>query len=340
MPCVLPVLTFKLHPSQSRKNKIFYIFGSMTTFIILSLFSIFLTSFSWGFQMQSPLFLFFFATILFFLLIDIYSEKNFFQSFSSTSYFFDKLSFLKDFFEGVLSTILSTPCTGPFLTTALSLSLQLPAFEIFFLFFTIGLGFNFPMLLFLLFPNSFFLPKSGPWMEHLKDFLNAILVFVFLWIIYLNVIQIKSLWFFLYFGFLFFIGILKNKFLRIFFLLFSFFSFYQIFYAKKENIQVFLNPYNVPKNVVMNFTAQWCLTCQVYKRTLLKSSFFLDFLKKKNLQLIEISLDENNPEAQHFLKEHLVEGIPAYFINNNGKNVYIGSWFNEQILNTISSSVY
>ena len=58
------------------------------------------------------------------------------------------------------------------------------------------------------------------------------------------------------------------------------------------------------------------------------------------MQLIEISLDENNPEAQNFLKEHLVEGIPAYFINNNGRNVYIGSWFNEQILNNISSSVY
>lgn len=332
MPCVLPVLTFKLHPSQSRKNKIFYVLGSMTTFLVLASLSIFLTSFSWGFQMQSPLFLFFFATILFLLLVDIYSEKNFFQNFSSTSYFFDKFSVLKDFFEGVLSTILSTPCTGPFLTTALSLSLQLPPLEIFLLFFSIGIGFNFPVLLFIIFPNSLFLPKSGPWMDYLKDFLNAILIFVFLWIVYLNTLQGQSLWFFIYFGFIFLLLISKNKTLKIMFLLLSCLSFYKIFYSKKDNIQVYLNPYQVNNNVVMNFTAKWCLTCQLYKETLLKSSFFLNFLQKNNLTLVEISLDENNPEAQKFLKEHGVEGIPAYFLKKNETNVYIGSWFSEKTL--------
>jgi len=76
------------------------------------------------------------------------------------------------FFKGVFSTILATPCSGPFLGPVIATSLTQPSWVTLTLFFGIALGMAFPYLLIAMYPRSIaWLPKPGPWMDTFKQFL-------------------------------------------------------------------------------------------------------------------------------------------------------------------------
>ena len=76
------------------------------------------------------------------------------------------------FFKGVFSTILATPCSGPFLGPVIASSLTQPWWMTLTLFFGIALGMAFPYLLIAIYPRSIaWLPKPGPWMDTFKQFL-------------------------------------------------------------------------------------------------------------------------------------------------------------------------
>src|SRR5690606_11809997 len=87
-----------------------------------------------------------------------------------------------DFFTGVLTTILSTPCSAPFLGTALAFAFTTSTFNIFMMFTFIGLGLAFPFLLTAIFPATLnIFPRPGMWMEKLKYFLGLSLVLTVIW---------------------------------------------------------------------------------------------------------------------------------------------------------------
>ena len=76
------------------------------------------------------------------------------------------------FFKGVITTLLATPCSGPFLGSALAVSLSQPAWVVLLIFLGVGLGMAFPYLLVSMFPGAMrWIPKPGPWMETFKEFL-------------------------------------------------------------------------------------------------------------------------------------------------------------------------
>ena len=80
--------------------------------------------------------------------------------------------FLGAFFKGVITTLLATPCSGPFLGSALAVSLTQPAWVVLLIFLGVGIGMAFPYLLVAMFPGSMrWIPKPGPWMETFKEFL-------------------------------------------------------------------------------------------------------------------------------------------------------------------------
>lgn len=81
------------------------------------------------------------------------------------------------FFKGVFTTILATPCTGPFLGSVFGFTLEQPAYVSFLVFGTIGLGMAFPYLVIGAFPELIrFLPKPGAWMETLKQVMGFLLL--------------------------------------------------------------------------------------------------------------------------------------------------------------------
>ncbi len=81
------------------------------------------------------------------------------------------------FFSGVLATAVATPCTGPFLGSAVGFAVTLPAWQALLIFTSLGLGMCFPYLLLAAFPSYLrFMPRPGPWMETFKQLMGFFLL--------------------------------------------------------------------------------------------------------------------------------------------------------------------
>src|SRR5262249_317882 len=101
----------------------------------------------------------------------------------------DKLAsgegFTGTFFKGVLATTLSTPCTAPFLGTALGFAFAEPAWVIAAIFLSIAVGMAFPYVLLTAKPDWMrYLPKPGVWMEKFKESMGFLLLATVVWLVW------------------------------------------------------------------------------------------------------------------------------------------------------------
>src|SRR5262249_14129081 len=89
-----------------------------------------------------------------------------------------------DFLAGAFATLLATPCTAPFVATAVGFALAGGREEIFAIFVALGLGLSAPYLLMALAPSlSRYLPRPGPWMVWLKRILGLALLGTAAWLL-------------------------------------------------------------------------------------------------------------------------------------------------------------
>jgi suppressor for copper-sensitivity B len=96
-----------------------------------------------------------------------------------------------DFITGAFATLLATPCSAPFLGTAVGFALGSGTPQIFAVFTTLGLGMSLPYLLVALFPRvATKLPKPGAWMLHLRQVLGVALALTALWLTWILAAQI------------------------------------------------------------------------------------------------------------------------------------------------------
>src|SRR5881409_97113 len=92
---------------------------------------------------------------------------------------------LGSFFQGVFATVLATPCTAPFLGAALGFAFSQSAVIILAIFVAIAAGMSAPYLLLSAQPGWLrFLPKPGPWMVHVKQFMGFLLLATLLFLLY------------------------------------------------------------------------------------------------------------------------------------------------------------
>jgi thiol:disulfide interchange protein DsbD len=127
----------------------------------------------WGFQLQSPAFVFALASGL---LVFALSLSGVFEvGLSATgvgSTWQSRDGYSGSFFTGVLATVVATPCSAPFLAPALGAALALPVGASFAVFTAVALGLALPYLLLSLFPRAVkILPRPGAWMETFKQFM-------------------------------------------------------------------------------------------------------------------------------------------------------------------------
>ncbi|MCE2983374.1 MAG: thioredoxin family protein, partial [Parachlamydia sp.] len=89
------------------------------------------------------------------------------------------------FLSGVLATAVATPCTGPFLGSAIGFAVTLPVLQAMLIFTSLGLGMCFPYLLLAGFPSLLrFMPKPGAWMEVFKELMGFMLLATVLWLLW------------------------------------------------------------------------------------------------------------------------------------------------------------
>ncbi len=202
MPCVLPVISLKIfgfiqQAGQSRqkifRSGIAFTIGIFAWFIALAVLLITLKGtgrdVTWGgFQFTNAYFVLALSVIVLVFALNLFGvfEISLPQSMTrgllSTS---ERKDFLGSFFQGVFATVLATPCTAPFLGTALGFAFTQSPAVILAIFIAIATGMSAPYLLLSAQPAWLrFLPKPGPWMLHLKQFMGFLLLATLLFLLY------------------------------------------------------------------------------------------------------------------------------------------------------------
>ena len=202
MPCVLPVISLKIfgfvqQAGQSRR-KIFrsgiaFTVGIFAWFMALAVLLIALKGagrdVTWGgFQFTNPYFVLVLSVIVLVFALNLFGvfevslPQSVTRSLLSTS---ERKDLLGSFFQGVFATVLATPCTAPFLGTALGFAFTQSAVVILAMFIAVAAGMSAPYLLLSAQPAWLrFLPRPGPWMVHVKQFMGFLLLATLLFLLY------------------------------------------------------------------------------------------------------------------------------------------------------------
>ena len=308
MPCVFPVLSLKIYNVLSqqqqninnktiKRNFLATILGIIFSFFVLSLITVLLKSLGhslgWGFQFQSPIFLSFMILILILFslnLIDVFSIDIpfFFKKFLNKVINFNKKNseFFQNFLLGSFITILSTPCSAPFIGTALGFAFVSSNQVIFLIFFCISLGLSSPYIILATKPQILsFLPKPGLWMKKFKYFLSFLLILTAIWLASVLLIQINAI---------------NND-------------------SKNNNWLDFdtikLNELVNENNIVfVDITADWCMTCFYNKKTVLDRKKVKNIFEKYDVKKMRGNLTKPNKEINKYINSYGRFGIPANVI--------------------------
>ena len=186
MPCVFPVLGIKIlgfvNQAGHDKKKVIahglvFTLGVLISFWVLAGMLAVLraggSQLGWGFQLQSPAFVFSLAAVMLAFAMNMSGVFEFGLTATGVGSGLQmKSGFAGSFFTGVLATIVATPCSAPFLAPALGAALALSTAASFAIFTAIALGLAAPYLLLSMFPGAVkMLPRPGAWMETFKQFM-------------------------------------------------------------------------------------------------------------------------------------------------------------------------
>jgi thiol:disulfide interchange protein DsbD len=141
----------------------------------------------WGFQFQSPVFLAIMALFLFFLALSLAGQFEIGLSLTSVGgELANKGGYAGSFFTGVLAMVVATPCTAPFMGAAIGYALAASAVVSFAVFTALGLGLAAPYLLLAYNPAwTRLLPRPGAWMEVLKQAIAVPIFATVIWLVWL-----------------------------------------------------------------------------------------------------------------------------------------------------------
>lgn len=199
MPCVLPVISIKIlsfmeqaneSPAKVRNLGLVFSAGIISAFMVLAGVVLAIraagNTVGWGFQFQYPGFVIVMCVIVLLLAMSLFGV--FYVSFNAGQQKLDTLASKEGyggtFFKGVLATTLSTPCTAPFLGTALGFAFAQPDWVVCSIFFAAGLGMSLPYIVLTMQPAWMkALPKPGVWMEKFKESMGFLLVATVVWLL-------------------------------------------------------------------------------------------------------------------------------------------------------------
>ena len=369
MPCVFPVLSIKLmsvFSFEKQNTSISFIttaLGIITSFVLLGLIFLFLQYFNmsiaWGMQFQNPYFLIFITLVIFLFMMNMFGQfEIILPSQLNNLSFLDNTNnkYLKDFFNGFFATLMATPCSAPFVGTAITAAFTQSYAIGISIFLFMGIGMSLPYLLIASFPKLIkFLPKPGKWMVYVKYILGLLLLATVLWL--LNILSNFFNTYFLTLLIIFFLVLSyrqKISFQRnavTILVLFSIFSL-SSFKAFQQNIIInnekdWLNFFDVEVDKLINnkqlvfldITADWCATCQFNKLNVLNSDKIIQLFKDNKVTLVRADWTRPNKKINIFLEKYDRFGIPfnAFFSDNFPDGLLLSELLSEkEIVNVIN----
>lgn len=213
MPCVLPVISVKIFSfikmAKESRWKIFqhglaFSMGVLISFWILAGLLLLLQAYGhavgWGFQLQEPIFVAILAAVILVFGLSLFglfemgmgvagaAGKAHHQSSKKSN------ELLGSFLSGILATTVATPCTGPFLGSAVGFAVTLPPISALMIFTSLGLGMASPYLFVAAFPPLLkIFPKPGKWMITFKEIMGFMMILTTLWLLWVFSAQAGTL---------------------------------------------------------------------------------------------------------------------------------------------------
>lgn len=358
MPCVFPVLSIKVlglvrhageRPERVRLHGLAYTAGVLASFLALAGLLIVLKSggagLGWGFQLQSPVFV---AALAYLLLAMGLSLSGAVHLGGRVAGIGDRLTrragLEGSFFTGVLATVVATPCTAPFMGTAVGFALSQSAPAALLVFASLGLGLALPFLLLTLWPAALrLLPRPGAWMDVLKQALAFPVYATVAWLVWVLTQQVGPQ------------GLLAGL-----------FGFVLVGFAawawergrdstalparaarglavlavigaaaigltlgqdratagaelRAEGAEPFTQArldalLSEGRPVFVNMTAAWCITCKVNERMALSTEAVRAAMRARGVVYLKGDWTNQNPEITRLLEQHGRSGVPLYLL--------------------------
>lgn len=339
-----------------------YSLGVVLAFLAIALLLILLKSgglaIGWGFQLQHPVFLIFMITLMFLIglnLVGVFEVGTFMVSLGGKIP--RKNHMLGAFASGVLAVFIATPCSAPFMGAAIGAALSMPVAEALSVFLFLGLGMAFPYFLLSFIPGlAKKLPKPGAWMEWLKETLSFPIFLTALWLlwVYGQVVQYDALFILLLSLIIcamaaWFYGRMstpdKPKWQRrmglalplIVIGLSMTFAIGNVEYRDESVIpssvmkdrweafsQAKLEEYFLNREAVfVDFTAAWCLSCQVNKRTVLDQAKIQQAFADKKVRLMRADWTTYDPKITSYLESFDRASVPLYLLFDRSGDVQV-----------------
>jgi thiol:disulfide interchange protein DsbD len=191
MPCVFPILAMKAFAfarlggaahGHIRREALGYAAGVLASMLALAILLLALRAAGaaafWGFQFQSPVFVALAAWIIFAAALNLAGLFHL-----SAPRFIRHIPAQHSFLTGLLAVLVATPCTAPFMGTAIAAALALPALPALGIFAALGLGLALPILIIAFIPQlAARLPRPGTWMLWLQRALALPMLATFAWL--------------------------------------------------------------------------------------------------------------------------------------------------------------
>jgi thiol:disulfide interchange protein len=348
MPCVFPVLFLKglaLVQASGEERKrlrghgLIYTLGILVSFWVIVAVLLGLraggSQAGWGFQLQSPVFIAVLACGIFFFALSLAGQFDLGLSLTSVGGdLAQKQGYVGSFFTGVLATVVATPCTAPLMGAAIGFALAQPAGITFAVFTALGLGLAVPYLALSFQPAwTRVLPKPGAWMEVLKQLTAVPLFATAIWLAYVYGQLYPGdqaghvAWLLCGFLVLAIAGWTLGRWplrwasgiaalvlcgIALAFPL-----------SKVKTATLKWEPYSSSaleaartsgKPVFIDFTAAWCLSCQVNEKLVLDSKEIQSGLRSHDFVLMRADWTSYDPEITKELATLGRSGVPTYVI--------------------------
>ena len=361
MPCVLPVLSLKAiailesgeSPQKARDHVLWYTAGVMLSFAVVGLAVIALRKagliYGWGFQLQQPLFVAALIYVIVAIGLSLSGVVQFGVGLANTGQGLSARSGpTGDFSTGVLAVVVASPCTAPFMGTALAFAFAHSALVAFCVFVALGFGLALPVLLIGFVPVfARWLPRPGAWMETLKQVLAFPMYLTAVWLVWVlggqrgvdaiglvlagAVVLGLGLWW-----------LERSRYksagwraLALAALLLSLPPLYWLAHlptkqnAKSETRGIAFDPAKLEdlrkagKTVFVDIGADWCTTCKVNEHAVLDSSAFRALLDETHATLMTGDWTNPDRDIESFLARFHAVGVPLYVVFRDGDDGHV-----------------
>ena len=358
MPCVLPVLSLKAitvlesgeSPGAARRHALWYTAGVLVAFAVLGVIIVGIRAaghgIQWGAQFQQPLAI---GILVYVMLAVGLSMSGVFEIGGSLGNVGSGLASRSgpsgDFFTGVLAVVVASPCTAPFMGSAIAFAFAAPVAVAFLIFLALGLGLALPFLLIGFVPAvARLLPRPGRWMETLKQALAFPMYLTAVWLLWVltkqrgadatalvlagGVLLAMALWWY---------GRNRHRSGGLSWIFTAVLAvgavaaLWTVHGLPAQSATTVATdgivPYSPEKlaelraagtPVLVDMTADWCITCKANEHAVLDTDAFKALLKRTGTVYMRGDWTDVNAPIAAFLEQYHSVGVPLYVVYPKG----------------------